>query len=141
RNHVMDEAQNRERSALAELAAVRKSFQKALSENPSAFDEPKPGEDESPPVADSAKKLSEIAEFRNEAKAAQDLVEKTLQQQKNLEQKARANPRDNFPNLAEQQKQLQQSLQAFQQQHPKAFKGAEEQSQQSQQAMRQAAEA
>jgi hypothetical protein len=141
RNDVLDEAQKRERSALAELAAVRKSFQKALNENPSAFDEPKPGEEEMPPVADSTKKLNEMAEFRNEAKAAQDLVQKTFEQQKNLELQARATTPDKFANLAEQQKQLQQSLQAFEQQHPKPFQGAQDQSQKAEQAMERAGEA
>src|SRR6266702_321121 len=50
REDATNEAQNRERSALAELVAVRKAFQKSLSEHPEAFDEPK--EDEPTPVAD-----------------------------------------------------------------------------------------
>ena len=36
-DNVMNEAQNRERRALAELIAARKMFQKAVSDNPDAF--------------------------------------------------------------------------------------------------------
>ena len=36
-DNVMNEAQNRERRALAELVAARKMFQKAVSDNPDAF--------------------------------------------------------------------------------------------------------
>ena len=36
-DNVMNEAQNRERRALAELVAARKMFQKAVSDNPNAF--------------------------------------------------------------------------------------------------------
>ena len=82
-DNVMNEAQNRERSALAELVAARKMFQKAVSDNPKAFEEPK--DEEPTPIADSAKKLSEMAEFRNEAKAAQEFVQKSLEQQRSLE--------------------------------------------------------
>src|SRR5262249_42131443 len=87
------------------------------------------------------KKLNEMAEFRNESKAAQDLVQKALEQQKNIEQQARDTPTDSFANLAQQQKQLLQSLQAFEQQHPKPFQGAQDQSQKAQQAMERAGEA
>ena len=38
-DNIMDEAQNRERRALAELVAARKMFQKSVSDNPDAFAE------------------------------------------------------------------------------------------------------
>ena len=44
----------------AELAAARKMFQKAISENPKAFEEPKP--DDMPPVAEDSKKLNDLRE-------------------------------------------------------------------------------
>jgi len=134
---VMNEAQSRERSALAELVAARKIFQKAVSDNPKAFEEPK--DEEPTPVADSAKKLNEMAEFRNEAKAAQEFVQKTLDQQRNLERQAGA-ARNDSSKLAQQEKQLEQSLEEFEQQHPQAFKGAQTESQQAQQAMTKAAD-
>ncbi len=139
RDDATNEAQNRERSALAELVAVRKAFQKSLSEHPEAFDEPK--EDEPTPVADASKKLDQMAEFRNETKAAQEFVQKTLQQQRNLEQQSRSTPRNDLPRLAGQEQNLQQSLQDFQGQHPQVFKGTEAQSDAAQQAMTEAAAA
>jgi len=139
REDATKEAQNRERSALAELVAVRKVFQKSLSEHPEAFDEPK--EDETTPVADASRKLDQMAEFRNETKAAQEFVQKTLQQQRNLEQQSRSTPRNDLPRLAGQEQNLQQSLQDFQGQHPQVFKGTEAQSDAAQQAMTEAARA
>ena len=136
-DNVLNEAQNRERSALAELVAARKIFQKAVSDNPKAFEEPK--EEEPAPVADSSRKLNEMAEFRNETKAAQEFVQKTLDQQKNLERQA-ASTRNDYSKLAQQEKQLEQSLEDFKQQHPQVFKGNQAESQQAQQAMTKAAE-
>jgi hypothetical protein len=136
-NNVMSEAQGRERSALAELVAARKIFQKTVGDNPKAFEEP---QDEEPtPVADSAKKLSEMTEFRNEAQAAQEFVQKSLEQQKNLERQT-APMRSDTANLAEQERQLERSLEEFQQQHPQGFKQTQPESTQAQQAMTNAAE-
>ena len=143
-DNVMNEAQNRERLALAELIAARKMFQKAVSDNPDAFAGDANNEDTAP-TADAlkklnAKKLNEMAEFRNEAKAAQQFVDKTLEQQRTLEQQARTTPSSNYPRLADQEKQLQNSLAEFQQLHPRAFKGTEAETQQAQDAMSKAAE-
>ena len=112
----MNEAQNRERRALAELIAARKMFQKAVSDNPDAFaDGAGTGQRRHAPTADAlkklnAKKLNEMAEFRNEAKAAQQFVDKTLEQQRSLEQQTRTTPRTDYARLGDQEKQLQQSL-------------------------------
>src|SRR5260370_40672740 len=99
----MTEEQKRDRIALAELVSAWKIFKKAVNENPKAFDEP--NQDESSPVADSTRKLHEIAEFRNEAKAAQQFVQKTLEQQRGLEQQTRSRPRGEFPALPAQDEQ------------------------------------
>src|SRR5439155_18772816 len=115
-DNIMNEAQNRERGALTDLVAARKIFQKTLSEHPEAFDEPK--DDEATPVADSKKKLNEMAEFRNEAKAARDFVQKTVEQQQKLERQVKSAPRNNYSTLADQEKKLQKSLEDFQAQHP-----------------------
>ena len=138
-DNVMNEAQNRERLALAELVAARKMFQKAVNDNPDAFADAKEDSknDAAPPAA---KKLNEMAEFRNEAKAAQQFVDKALEQQRSLEQQTRFAARTNYSRLADQEKQLQKSLSDFEQQHPRAFKGAQPESQQSQEAMAKAAE-
>jgi len=68
KNNVMNEAPNRERSALSELIAARKVFQKAVSEKSSDFEESK--DEEQSPVADASQRLKQMAEFRNEAKEA-----------------------------------------------------------------------
>ncbi|MGO8931610.1 MAG: hypothetical protein ACLQU3_32555 [Limisphaerales bacterium] len=150
-DNVMNEAQNRERRALAELIAARKMFQKAVSDNPDAFggggggggDGDNGGDDS--PTADAmrklnAKKLSEMAEFRNEAKAAQQFVDKTLEQQRNLEQQARTAPPTDYSRLGDQEKQLQQSLSDFEQLHPRPFKGTQAEAQQTQEAMAKASD-
>jgi len=61
----MPEAQGLERSALSQLVAARKMFQKAITDNPDQFQGS--SQEEPPPIADSAQKLSQMAEFRNEA--------------------------------------------------------------------------
>ena len=140
-DNVMNEAQNRERRGLAELVAARKMFQKALSDDPSAFGG-EPPHDDVGPTAESLnkKKLNEMAEFRNEAKAAQEYVEKTLQQQKTLEQETRTKPATDYARLGEQEKQLQKSLSEFEQLHPRPFKGTQAEAQQTQEAMNKAAD-
>ena len=136
---IMNEAQSKERSALSELIAARKMFQKAVTDHPEAFDEPKPDE-QPPPVAESSTKLKQMTEFRNEAKAAQQFVSEALEQQKKLEMLAKSAPRNDMPRLADQEKQLKQALQDFQQQHPKPFEGTQSESQEAEQAMTKAAE-
>ncbi|HYG34437.1 MAG TPA: hypothetical protein VEC99_06610 [Clostridia bacterium] len=140
--NTLKDAQNQERAALSELIAARKMFQKAVSDNPNAFQDSEQNEnqEESPPVADAANKLNQMAEFRDEAKAAQDFVQKSLEQQKDLAQRSKTGPRSQLSQLSNEQQQLQQALQDFQQQHPRAFKGSEEKSQQAQQAMSKAAD-
>ena len=145
-DNVMNEAQNRERRALAELIAARKMFQKAVSDNPDAFAEG--AEDGTTTTrADGrslkklkAKKLNEMAEFRNEAKAAQQFVDKTLEQQRSLEQQTRTTPRSDYARLGDQEQQLEKSLADFEQLHPRAFKGTQAEAQQTQDAMTKAAE-
>ena len=138
-DNVMNEAQNRERRALAELVAARKMFQKSLSDNPDAFTGDS-NKEETPPTAEAskklnAKKLNEMAEFRNEAKAAQQFVDKTVEQQRSLEQQTRTTPRTGYGRLGDQEKQLEKSLADFEQLHPRAFKGSLTEAQQSQDAM------
>ena len=119
---VMPEAGNRERSALAELVAARKIFQKAVSDNPSAFaDNGQNNHDEPTPTAGDSKKLNDIAEFRNEAKAAQDFMQKAVEQQKQIAQKTALLPRNLQPPLADDENKLKKSLDDFQQQHPRVF--------------------
>jgi len=139
RSSEMNDAQSRERSALTELVAARKMFQKAVTDNPSAFDEPKPDEEKAP-ATNSSQKLNQMTEFRNEAKAAQDFVQKTMDQQKALEKQASSGRRNDLPKLGEQEKQLEEALKEFQQEHSRMFQGTEKDSQTAHEAMKQAAE-
>jgi hypothetical protein len=138
KNNSMNEAPNRERSALSELIAARKIFQKAVSDNPNAFDEPKDEEDT--PIADSAKRLNQMAEFRNEAKAAEQFIQKAVEQQRSLERRAKAQSPNNLSKLASEERQLEKSLQDFRQQHPQAFNGTDSESKAAQEAMSKAAD-
>jgi len=140
RDDVMNEAQNRERSALAELVAARKAFQKAVSENPKAFEEPKE-EEPPPPIAEDLKKLKEMAEFRNEARAAQDFVQQTAAKQRDIARKATGSSRTNYNQLASEERTLQKSLDDFASQHPKMFNDVKPEMSDAQQAMTQTAEA
>ncbi len=136
-DNAMTEAPNRERTALSELVAARKMFQKAVSDHPDAFtDKPTDeGGQEPAPVADSSKKLNQMAEFRNESKAGQEFVQKALERQRQLEQQVKNQPQGDYPKLAKEEQTLQQSLADFQQQHPQLFKGAQPETRQTQQAM------
>lgn len=138
KDNVMNEAPNRERRALSELVAARKIFQKAVSDNPSDFEDSK--EEEESPIADASKKLNQMAEFRNESKAAQQFVQKTAEQQRSLEQRAKRQPANNYSKLAAEERQLEKSLEEFKQQHPKAFNGTDNESKAAQDAMVKAAD-
>jgi len=140
RADTMAEAQTGERSALADLVAARKIFQKVVSDNPEAFADAKKEEEPPPPTAEKEDKLKEIAEFRNEAKAAQDFVQKTAQKQQQLARQAGSTPKVNLPQLADQEQQLQRALEQFENQHPKAFREVKPETEQAEQAMAKAAE-
>jgi hypothetical protein len=137
KNNVMHEAPNRERSALSELIAARKIFQKAVSENPKAFEDS--NEDESP-VADASKRLNQMAEFRNEAKAAQQFVQKAGEQQRSLESRAKSQSPNTYSKLADEERELEKSLETFLQQHPQAFNGMDGESKAAEEAMTKAAD-
>ena len=136
--NVMNEARNRERSALTELVAARKMFQKAISEHPKDFEDP---DSEATPMANSEKKLSEMAEFRNESKVAREFIQKKLQEQQSLEQQARSASRTDFSRLGNRESDMQKSIQSFQEQHPGPFKGTLSESEQTQESMTKAADA
>ncbi len=136
--NVMSDARNRERQALLELVAARKVFQKSVSDNPGDFEDAR--QDEAGPAADGPKKLSRMAEFRDEAKAAREFVKKALEQQKEIERQTEALPmRGDSPALADRERQSKRSLEDFQQQHPRAFKDARSEAEQTERALDQAA--
>jgi len=80
-----------------------------------------------------------MAEFRNESKAAKEFVQKTLEEQRKLEQQAQSASKNDYPRLGDQEHQLEQSLKDFEQQHPQVFKGTESASKDAQAAMEKSA--
>ena len=94
----------------------------------------------SPPVADASKKLSQMAEFRNEAKAAQDFRSKDAGTAEETRAASPLGPTHRFLAPGPAGEKLQQSLDDFQGEHPQVFKGAESESRQAQQSMDKAAE-
>lgn len=121
RDDQMPTAQNQEREALKQLIATRKNFQTTLSEHPSDFEDAPP--EALTPVAEAKDKLAEIAEFRNEAKAAQEFVKKAVSEQTDIARRVGLAARTNYAQFAQEEKQLQAALQNFQTQHPQVFKG------------------
>jgi antirestriction protein len=133
----LNEVPNPERRALSELVAARKMFQKAVSEHPDAFDQ---GKEQTASPATDSKRLEQMAEFRNEAKAAQEFVQKMVEQQRNLQQQARTTSQTDYGPLAGQEQHLQQALRDFSTQHPEPFKEAHSEIGEAQKAMGDAAQ-
>lgn len=140
RADALPEAQSRERTALTELIATRKQFQKFIAEHPDAFGDENSGEEKSP-VADATGKLKQMEEFRNESKAAQDFVKQLREQQEHLGQAAASSKKTDQPKLAQQQEELARSLQDFSAKHEAAFRDATNELAAAQKAMRDAADA
>ncbi|MEO7297894.1 MAG: hypothetical protein ABI042_04880, partial [Verrucomicrobiota bacterium] len=141
RQNEMPVAKNEEREALKQLIETRKIFQKTVSNNADAFDEKKdkPEDDVSPIADDSKDKLKEMAEFRNEEKAAKQFVKDTLEKQQVLAAKASKARATNYTALAQQQRDLKTELEQFQAQHPQVFKQVTNESAQATSAMEKAA--
>jgi hypothetical protein len=140
RNNALADAQNNERAALSELVAARKAFQKAVSARSGDFNQANPGEDvTSATSADSLKSLSAVAESSDESKSAREFVQKTLDQQKDLEQQTKSNRLEDGSELAQKEEGLVTNLNNFAEQHPGGFKGAEKESEHAQQAMKRTA--
>lgn len=135
----LPEAQSHERTALTELVATRKAFQKTVSEHPDAFN--KPEEEEPSPIAESSKKLKQVEEFRNETKAAQEFVKKTQERQQDIAKRAGTTPQKSRPELANEQSELAKSLKEFQEQHPEPFRAVTNELSEAQTAMRQSGDA
>ncbi len=132
----LPDGESQERTALTELVATRKQFQKFANDHPGAFSSPKESEDT--PIAGSADKLKQIEEFRNETQAAQDLVQSTFQSEQSLAQRVAKSPRADQSKLADQQEELLKKLEEFQQQHPQPLQGVTNEMAQAQQAMKSA---
>lgn len=149
KQNSLKEAPGRERDALTELVAARKMFQKAVSENPGAFGESGDSNEAPPKLAiDETKKLQKMAEFRNEAKAGRDFIQKAIDEQRRIEQGARSSTnrpgpgtmRNDLQALAARERRLEQSFEDFQQQHPQVFNNAASELDKTRQSMQKAAE-
>lgn len=145
RENQLDQGQKEEHSALADLVAARKAFQKAVSENPDNFAER--SNDPSPPTADAKNKLEKMAEFRDEAKAAQQFMERLVQRQRNLSGMSSLTNASSFvrnstfPMAQSNEQAIAKSLQEFREQHPQVFKPVRPEGDQAQQSLNQAADA
>jgi len=134
------DAMAKEQGALAELVATRKSFQKFVSDNPRAFDGADGESGEDTPVAELPDKLKQILELRDQEKAAQELVKKTLEAERKLVRKTGQAAGD-FEALGEEQKKLALPLRELKTAQPKAFQGAEEEAEAAASALEKAADA
>ena len=117
-------AMAKEQGALTELVATRKSFQKFISENPDAFQDGQGESGEDTPTAKLPEELKQILELRDQEKAAQELVKKTIDAQRKLAEKTAAEEGERGA-LAEEQMKLAGPLRDLKASQPKAFKGAE----------------
>jgi hypothetical protein len=131
-----------EQAALSHLVASRKRLQRAISDNPEAFgdDAADDGEERSP-VADPPDKQKQIAEFRNEEKAARDVLEKAAREQARLAERAKGADPTTLPELSRDQEKVRRDLEQFASEHPRVFKGAEKETADADAALRRSAEA
>src|SRR5581483_9895281 len=103
-------AEDHERAALADLVASRKVFQRAVSEHPESFS---PGHEENNPVAKNDEQVNQMAEFRDEAKSAGEYVQKLLEDQKALEQRAHSEGGSGQMDLALREREVERALRDF----------------------------
>lgn len=130
-----------EQEALAALVAARKKLQKAITDHPEAFGEPGEQAEEPGPMAGLEDKLKQISEFRNEAKAARELLDRVVDEQRRLAKQAETADAERRAALAAEQERLRRSLQEFAQDRKPPFKGAQKELQEADQAQRAAGDA
>ncbi|HLH55905.1 MAG TPA: hypothetical protein VKY92_20050, partial [Verrucomicrobiae bacterium] len=124
-------AEERERAALSALVATRKMFQQAVSEHPSDF---APQKDSPTDPLASDQRLNKMAEFRDEAKSAEEFVQRLLEQQREVEARA-ADDHHSNGSVAEAEQKLSHDLMDFTAQHPRPFKNARAQSEEAQRSL------
>lgn len=127
RSDVVPEGKAREQQALAELIATRKAIQKALSENPQAFQ----GEDaeENTPTADEKsrlKALQEVAEFRDQEKAAESSLANLAAEEKKLARIPYRELQKRAKELGDKQAELNKRLDDLNGAHPELLAHAKE---------------
>lgn len=130
-----------ERDALAALVATRKQLQKAVTDNPGAFGDGQGDEEDPGPLADLPGKLKQISEFRDEEKAARELLERAVTEQRRIQEQAgKAQPQERRA-LADDQERLRREVSDLGASHPNLFQKAERERAAADEAMRRSAEA
>lgn len=131
-----EDAAQYEFSALSELVATRKIFQKTMSESQS--NKPPQDDEESDPTAEKPKTDNrDVNEYRDREKAAQSQMNDLMQKQKDLTQQANqgGNSRDQQQKMSQQQQEMQKDLGRMKSDFPEMFNGLDQQAREASQAM------
>jgi hypothetical protein len=134
---LIDQAQNQERAALAQLVAARKEFQKTVNEHSQDFNSSQSAD--SRPALDDSKRLNEMAEFRDEAKSAEEFVRNAVDAQRQVERDVTGQEHE-AADLASKEQEMAKRLQGFAGEHPRAFQGSESQTDQAERSLEAAQE-
>lgn len=131
RSDVVSEGKGQEQQALTELIATRKALQKYMADHPDEFGGSGSGGDDEPtPTAEDAahrlKALKEVAEFRNQEKAAQDALTDLAAQERKLAGTPYRELQKRGKELGDQQAELNQKLDDLAQAHPDLFKNSQD---------------
>ena len=125
RSDVVSEGKNRQQQALMELVATRKALQKVVSEHPGGFGGNGGGDDEDIPIAERAKHtlqaLQQVAEFRDQEKAAQAAMAKLAADEKQLSNLPYRAYQDRSKDLVKQQAEMNKRLDDLSQENPDLF--------------------
>lgn len=125
-----------EQKALAELVATRKALQRTLNESQgqSNSEPPPPNGMEDLPVAQLEDKLEEMAEYRDEEKAARELVDALIEEQQEIATQIDQNP-SQCSGLAPGQGQSAGALDRLRNEHPKVYENVEPQAEAAERAL------
>ena len=131
RSDVVGEGKNRQQQALMELVATRKALQKVISEHPENFGgNGSGGDDDDTPTTDRAKNklkaLQQVAEFRDQEKAAQAAVAKLAADEKQLSNLPYRAYQDRSKDLVKQQAEMNKRLDDLNQENPDLFAHSKE---------------
>lgn len=121
-----------EQSALAELVATRKNLQRAINENPEAFGG-RSSDDEPFPIAE--ERVKRIAEFRDQEKAAQELLDELIEEQRRIGEACQSAGPGEAGRLAADQEASRRRLEQFAGDHPRLFEEAREEARRADQAL------
>lgn len=126
-----------EHAALAELVDTRKIFQRVLSQGGGGSRRKRPLFDDQLPVAE---QMEKVAEVRDQEKAAQELVERVLEEQKRFAEEIEANP-SQCSGLAPGHGKSAAALDQLARDHPRVFDGVRSETERAESALDKANEA